>query len=151
MQWTIIPFWEMPLGLETAPEDVIEFELKLWVATEWLIRGAPFMYRQMTSTRPLDEEEKRTTAPGPLCKDVPGVSLQRWAFWRWRLSEIAKTKTFTKVSATGSSEQAEFSDESYSRVAQAIAALDAAEKAAMVEDNEAGGAAPVQADVPTEE
>lgn len=150
MQWTIIPFWVIPPGLETPPEAEIEFDIKLWVATEWLIQGAPFMYREMTSTRPLDEEEKRTTAPGPLCKDVPGVSLQRWAFWRSRLSEIAKTNTFTKVSATGSSEQAEFSDESYSRVAQAIAALDAAEKASK-EDKGDGDAASGQADVPTEE
>ncbi|OJJ05867.1 hypothetical protein ASPVEDRAFT_45326 [Aspergillus versicolor CBS 583.65] len=127
-QWTVIPYWEIRFGLETAPEDAVEFEVKLWVATEWLIKGAPFMYREMTSTRPLDEEEKRNTRAGPLCKDLPGVSLERWAFWRSRLSEIASMKTFTRVSASGSSEQAAFSDESYARVAQAIAALDAAEK-----------------------
>lgn len=105
------------------------------------------MYREMTSTRPLYEEEKRNTRTGPLCKDLPGVSLERWAFWRSRLSEIASTKTFTRVSASGSSEQAAFSDESYARVAQAIAALDAAEKESKdskVDDRDAD-AEPVQA------
>lgn len=146
MQWTIIPYWMIPPGLETPPEDVVEFEIKLWVATEWLITGGPFMYREMTSTQPLYEEEKMTTAPGPLCKDLPGLSLERWAFWRSRLSELAKMKTFTKVSATGSSEQASFSDESYSRMAQAIAALDAAEKASEVDDKGAADTETAPAD-----
>ncbi len=147
MQWTIIPYWMIPPGLETPPEEVIEFEIKLWVATEWLIKGAPFMYRQMTSTRPLHDEEKRTTRPGPLCKELPNMSLERWAFWRSRLSELAKMKTFTKISATGSSEQAPFSGESYSRMAQAIAALDAAEKASKVDDKDAADTETAQADV----
>ena len=150
MQWTIIPYWMIPPGLETPPEDVIEFEIKLWVATEWLIKDAPFMYSQMTSTRPLHDEEKRTTRPGPLCKGVPNLSLARWAFWRSRLCELAEMNTFTRVSATGSSELASFSDESYSRLAQAIAALDAAEKASKVDDKGAANTEKAQADVSEE-
>ncbi|OJJ44495.1 hypothetical protein ASPZODRAFT_18685 [Penicilliopsis zonata CBS 506.65] len=117
--WIQFAWWEIASGLETAPQDAAEFEWKLWAATEWLIQCGNLLFKDLTSPEELDAEVLATVKPGPLCENVPPMSLQRWEFWQSRLAELSGGK----YSVEGSAEDAVLGASSLSRIDQAIAAM----------------------------
>ncbi|KAL0931227.1 uncharacterized protein CTRU02_213962 [Colletotrichum truncatum] len=134
-QWIVLPYWEIRATLETAPQEVSVFECKLWVATEWLARCGQLLYKDMASTDALTEREQASIAPGPLCKDIPPRSLERWNFWRSRLTELSRADP----SAEDRVEQPPLSDESLSRITQAIGLMDEAQGSSQGRDLEGSG------------
>ncbi|CAG7929007.1 unnamed protein product [Penicillium olsonii] len=116
--WIDFAWWEITVGLETAPQDPTEFEWRLWAVTEWLIQCDDLLFKDLSSTEELQEEVLASVRPGPLCADVHPVSLQRWQFWISRLMELSGG-TYT---VEGGSEVA-LSATSISRIEMAIAAM----------------------------
>ncbi|CAG7930784.1 unnamed protein product [Penicillium olsonii] len=99
--WLILPYWEIAAGLETVVEDAAVFECKIWAATEWLIRCGSIIFRDMSSKEELDSETSLSMKPGPLCADIPPLSVQRWDFWHSRLVELIENDTSNKAAAGG--------------------------------------------------
>ncbi|KAL2255392.1 hypothetical protein VTK26DRAFT_3466 [Humicola hyalothermophila] len=139
MALILLPYWEIRASLETPPpKDAAVFECKLWVATEWLTRCAQLLHKDLGSAPPegLDEEEQANIAPGPLCAGVYPQSLERWNFWRSRLSEIASAKPSRGEDGAGGDivkdidGQPAPSSASLDRIKQAIAVMDAANNGA---------------------
>ncbi|KAL2151406.1 hypothetical protein VTH82DRAFT_6504 [Thermothelomyces myriococcoides] len=115
LAWIALPYWEIRAALEKSPpQDAAAFECKLWVATEWFTRCGQLLYKDISSAEPLDDRELTSIATGPLCEGVHPRSLERWKFWRSRLTELASTEPSVVLS-----------DASRARIAQAIAAIDA--------------------------
>jgi hypothetical protein len=119
--WIVLPYWEIGAALEMPlPQDPAVFECKLWVATEWLTRCGQLLLRDMGSAEALGERAQASIAPGPLCEGVAPQSLERWDFWRSRLTEIASAQP--QAGENGTWEDGT----SLGRIAQAIAVMDEA-------------------------
>ncbi|CAG8071785.1 unnamed protein product [Penicillium olsonii] len=99
--WLILPYWEIAAGLETVVEDAAVFECEIWAATEWLIRCGSIIFRDMSSKEELDSETSLSMKPGPLCADIPPLSVQRWDFWHSRLVEVIENESSNKAAAGG--------------------------------------------------
>ncbi|KAJ5933678.1 hypothetical protein N7454_006007 [Penicillium verhagenii] len=117
--WITFAWWEITAGLETAPQDPTEFEWRLWVATEWLIQCGSLLLKDLSSPEEVDAEVLASVRPGPLCTDVPAMSLQRWEFWLSRLAELSSGK----YTVEGGSKEVVLSASSISRIEQAITAM----------------------------
>ena len=73
-----------------------ELDLAVAFAALWLQYAGTEMYRKI-------DDAKVITGPGPTW-EMPGVSTQRWAYWKFRLGEIAEdgnigeeTRTLARV------------------------------------------------------
>lgn len=64
-------------------------ESRLWVATEWMIKCADVVFEVVGAEGQLDEKLARPLKGGSLCANVAPASLERWAFWKKRLAELA--------------------------------------------------------------
>jgi hypothetical protein len=58
------------------------------VASEWLIRCGTVLYNEALSAGQLDEHEAMITRSGSLYNGEAGYCLERWQFWKLRLSEL---------------------------------------------------------------
>lgn len=108
--WIVLAYWEVAAGLETPPQDVTEFECKIWVATEWLIRSGSILFQDLSSNEELDAEALASIKPGPLCEDINPQNVERWERWQSRLVELT-------------SENSSLSASTLSRLKQAFAAM----------------------------
>lgn len=61
-------------------------ECKIWTGTEWIIHCGRRIFKALTSK---DSPGKTIPIPGPLRRYVPKQSLERWEFWKERLTQIA--------------------------------------------------------------
>ncbi|KAG7289938.1 hypothetical protein NEMBOFW57_006315 [Staphylotrichum longicolle] len=128
-RWMVLPYWEISKALETTPQERVVFECYLWVATQWLTKCAHLLRRNMALTEGLDEEAQEAIPTGLLCKGVPPRSLERWNFWRSRLAELASAEP--PAGNDGAEKPVPSEREASSlRIAQAIAAMDAATNSA---------------------
>lgn len=129
----MLPYWEIGAALETAPQEAAVFECKLWVATEWLTQCGRLLYKAMGSTEVLGEREQASINPGPQCEGVLPRSLERWEFWRSRLAELLSAKP---EGEGGAEQPVLISGTSMSRIAQAVAVMDAASSTALEQGTE---------------
>ncbi|KAI1361702.1 hypothetical protein F5Y08DRAFT_342345 [Xylaria arbuscula] len=83
------PIWQLRLALEEPPINGPGLECRLWVACEWIIRCSRIIYKCM------DAGLSNHTAfqTGSLCHEVPHFSIERWNFWKKRLTEIPADST----------------------------------------------------------
>ena len=128
-RWMALPYWEISKALETPPQEGVAFDCYLWVATQWLTHCGQLLRRHMGLAEGLDEEAQEAIPTGPLCKSVPPRSLERWDFWRSRLAELASAEPPAGKDGAGKSVPSE-RDASSLRIAQALAAMDAASNSA---------------------
>ncbi len=91
--------------------------------TEWLTQCGQLLRKDLASAEPLSERDKASLRPGPLCEGIPVQGLERWEFWRSRLAELASAEPRAGEDGAG---QPTPSGASLARIAQAIAAMDAA-------------------------
>ena len=129
LRWMVLPYWEIGKALEMPPPEGAVFECRLWVATQWLTQCAQLLRRNMGLAEALDEEGQKAIPTGPLCKSVAPRSLERWDFWRSRLAELASADLLAGNDGAGKPGPSE-RDASSLRIAQAIAAMDAASNSA---------------------
>lgn len=129
-QWIFYGYYEIREALEVASHNeatsfdpATVFECKLWVGTQWLIRCGGILF-QDTKKPPGSYTAKEATSirPGPLCRDLPSFSIQRWDFWLSRLTELADRRSTTRLK-DGTAHEVVLSDSSLSRVNQAIGAM----------------------------
>ncbi|KAF5010629.1 hypothetical protein FDECE_3231 [Fusarium decemcellulare] len=71
--WRWRSIWHLREALEEPPVKGPDMECRLWVATEWIIRCADCSVIWL----------------GPNCNAKRVLSLERWEFWKKRLSELA--------------------------------------------------------------
>ncbi|KAJ5921212.1 hypothetical protein N7466_009538 [Penicillium verhagenii] len=121
-------YWEIRDALENDSHDeptlfdaTTVFECKLWVATQWLIRCGGILFDDLTHGEEIEEESK-SWGCGPLCRDIPTYSIQRWDFWMSRLVQLADKKSTIRMKE-GTPHDVVLSESSLSRVDQAIAAM----------------------------
>ncbi|KAK4142477.1 uncharacterized protein C8A04DRAFT_29926 [Dichotomopilus funicola] len=88
--WLHLPVWQLRKALEWPLDDSKDItECQLWVASEWLIHCAGPIFKEMSSNPPdLDPSDAGSFRTGPLC-DAEPLSVERWQFWRKRLSDVA--------------------------------------------------------------
>lgn len=84
-----MPIWQLREALEELPVEGPPMECRLWVASEWIIHCADLLLEQMSSKEEIDEGTARALSIGALCKVERPLSLERWEFWKQRLSELA--------------------------------------------------------------
>ncbi|KAI1079784.1 hypothetical protein F5B20DRAFT_542408 [Whalleya microplaca] len=87
--WMNLPIWQLRTALEEPPERGSTMECRVWAASEWLIQCANVILDEMDSKEELDESTARAIKTGPLFDGNPPLSVERWEFWRKRLSEIS--------------------------------------------------------------
>ncbi|KAI5458918.1 hypothetical protein BGZ63DRAFT_455783 [Mariannaea sp. PMI_226] len=84
--WLSFSIWQLQEALEEPPaEEQSLTDCRVWVASEWIIRCTNLLHEVMHDKREIDLAAKK---PGTLCNDVPPQSIERWEFWKKRLSEI---------------------------------------------------------------
>ncbi len=88
--WLHLPVWQFMKALEEPLDDSTDItECELWVASEWLIHCAGPIFKEMSLEAPnLGESDAGAFTTGPLC-DAEPLSVERWQFWRKRLSDLA--------------------------------------------------------------
>ncbi|KAH9890265.1 hypothetical protein F4778DRAFT_785422 [Xylariomycetidae sp. FL2044] len=107
------PMWVLRATVEELDSSADVPEAGLWVATEWLIRGADNLLELMITEDAEDDMEKRVFRLGSMLADKEGVgllSIERWDFWKeWFSSrrekladggEEANAVTIARISET---------------------------------------------------
>lgn len=88
--WLNLPIWQFRDALENETVRGPAMECQLWVATEWITQCAGVIFEFVSEVRELDERTARAYRTDPLCEEGVGpLSVERWAFWRRRLQELA--------------------------------------------------------------
>ncbi|KAH7040615.1 uncharacterized protein B0I36DRAFT_311095 [Microdochium trichocladiopsis] len=90
--------WMLRDGLEeqlTAGSK--EANREVLTATVWIEYAGPLLFEKILwSPNPtLGDDDKRLLRAGPLYKGGPGLSSDRWLFWKTRLDEVADKKEVT--------------------------------------------------------
>lgn len=95
IRWRNFPIWELSEGLEAVfGPDSHENDCKIAVASEWIIQAGLKLLRETLLNDDLDEAEKRAYSGLELWTGLPGLSTERWGFWKRRLAEVkASVKT----------------------------------------------------------
>ncbi|KAL1872664.1 hypothetical protein Daus18300_004210 [Diaporthe australafricana] len=95
--WVSFAIWELRQGLEVEARPGEIADCRAAVASEWLIYAEPELLIRSSLALDLDEAERRSQRTGELFAGKPGLSLERWDFWKRRCVEIQKTVGETVV------------------------------------------------------
>ncbi|KAL8904591.1 MAG: hypothetical protein Q9171_006996 [Xanthocarpia ochracea] len=87
--WLNLPIWQLRMALEESAVKGPAMECRVWVASEWIIQCAYPIFEDLNSKEELDESTARSLRTGPLCDNIPPMSLERWEYWKKRFSELA--------------------------------------------------------------
>lgn len=75
-------------------------ECRLWVATEWIVHYADFLFLEMHPKVEFDKRMDRVVATSELAKDIGAHTPQRWEFWKTRLSKLSAEARRLQVDAS---------------------------------------------------
>ena len=91
--WDNLAIWELRSGLEEPPLSTPSAkETSLTTACEWIEHAGEELYKQGHAGRRLEAMEERALKPGQLFSSgKPGLSDERWRFWRERIGVLAGT------------------------------------------------------------
>ncbi|KAI0161952.1 hypothetical protein GGR52DRAFT_561811 [Hypoxylon sp. FL1284] len=94
------PIWQLREALEDPATGVskVVMECRIWVACEWIINCANIIFEDMNSKIELDEGSARALRGGPLYDGKP-LSLDRWSFWKRRLSQLSSDMAGSDITA----------------------------------------------------
>ena len=89
--WDNFAIWELRSGLEEPPLSTPSAkETSLATACEWITHAGDELHRQGHAGRQLEAMEERALKPGQLfATGKPGLSDERWRFWRERIGALA--------------------------------------------------------------
>ncbi|KAL1855207.1 hypothetical protein Daus18300_011208 [Diaporthe australafricana] len=95
-RWYNMAIWQLREALETKlGPDSHENDCKIAVASEWIIQAGPQLLRETMLNEDISEAENRAYSGLELWTGMPGLSTERWGFWKRRLAEVklgVKTK-----------------------------------------------------------
>lgn len=88
--WDNFAVWELRAVLETQPPTTpAARDAALAMACEWITHAGEELHAHGRRARTLDSVEERVLAPGKLfAGGKPGLSDERWRFWRERLGAL---------------------------------------------------------------
>lgn len=87
--WESFAIWQMRQALEEALPPSPATDLRLSVASEWIIRAGPALLRKcLVARQDTTEDDKRSHGPGPLFSGQGALNLERWRFWQRRFGEL---------------------------------------------------------------
>ncbi|KAK0645294.1 hypothetical protein DIS24_g8068 [Lasiodiplodia hormozganensis] len=89
--WLNLPIWQLRAALEEPIVKGPAMECRLQVASEWLLHCAGPIFKDMKldEDEEVDESLARALRTGPLCEGKAPQSVERWNFWKKRLSELS--------------------------------------------------------------
>lgn len=88
-RWYNFAIWQLREGLEDVlGPDTHENDWKIAVASEWIIQAGPKLLRETLLNEDISEAEKRAYRGCGLWTGLPGLSTERWGFWKRRLAEV---------------------------------------------------------------
>lgn len=91
-RWYNMAIWELREALETElGPKLYDNDCRIAVASEWIIQAGPKLLRESLLGADLTDGEKRAFSGGSLWTGIPGLSTERWGFWKRRLSEVKET------------------------------------------------------------
>ncbi|KAI9150801.1 CoA ligase [Paramyrothecium foliicola] len=99
---TYLALWEIYDALESPPTEVQTLmNCRVGVVTLLILRCAQILMKEMRSPEGQSEKPKTASeALGPLFgKNLPPRSLQRWSFWKTRLTELLNESAALEVEA----------------------------------------------------
>jgi hypothetical protein len=96
----IFSIWQLRTALEEPPVEGNAMECRLWVATEWLIHCAKIIFDDLTLDGEVDTNTDRSRRLGPLCPKVGELSLDRWNFWKSRITALTRDLDSLGVSSS---------------------------------------------------
>lgn len=89
VRWENFVIWQMRHGLEEELSPGSSTDCRVAVASEWAIQAGPAFLRLCLIERSdFDELQRRSHRAGSLYAGHPGLSLERWGFWKRRLGEV---------------------------------------------------------------
>ncbi len=91
------PIWELRASLEEPSVSRWAMECRLWVASEWILRHSDGLFRRVKAKEVLSEDDSWSLRGGSLVKGIAPLSLERWEFWKQRLSECAADARFLGI------------------------------------------------------
>jgi hypothetical protein len=85
-----LAIWELR---DTFEEDVDEVELatRVTIALEWISQAGSVLFDKFRNAT-AENSDGTSIKPGKLYKGSSSTTLERWAFWKQRLSEIGTKK-----------------------------------------------------------
>ncbi|KAG8157829.1 hypothetical protein KVR01_012491 [Diaporthe batatas] len=88
-RWYNFAIWQLREGLETKlGPNSHENDCKIAVASEWIIQAGPELLVETLLNEDISEAEKRAYCGHELWTGMPGLSTERWGFWKRRLGEV---------------------------------------------------------------
>lgn len=87
--WLPFPIWQLHFTLESPTIKGPGMDCRLWVASEWILRCGCMILKEMCLYETREESIAKAIPTGPLCKDLPPWSVDRWKFRKTRFREIA--------------------------------------------------------------
>lgn len=85
--WHNFAIWELRGALEEEPRSNAERDGQLQSSSEWILHAGNVL-RAKKGMDQLDEMEKRMLKGGSKFQGEPGLSDERWSFWRDRFREL---------------------------------------------------------------
>ena len=85
--WNNFGIWELRSALEEPSRSSADRDGHLSSASEWILHAGNVL-RAKEGMAELDDMEKRMLKGGSLFKGEPGLSDERWAFWKQRFQEL---------------------------------------------------------------
>lgn len=82
--------WSLRSALEERLDAAWQIQCAVSTAHEWIVHAGPTLYKVSQSPEKLDEAAQRSLRGGELTKAGPGLSIERWAFWKARLEELGR-------------------------------------------------------------
>ncbi|KAI0888247.1 uncharacterized protein GGS22DRAFT_198053 [Annulohypoxylon maeteangense] len=114
--WLQLPIKELRNALECPQSRGAVMECRVLVATDWIIRCGDVLLHKLTGEN-ADRHLALSLVTGPLCRNVPLLGVERWAFWSKRFQEIGNN--YQKL---------ELNDAIYLRIGKALRVMSAFER-----------------------
>lgn len=89
--WLNLPIWQLRAALEEPTVKGPAMECRLQVASEWILHCASPILQDMKlkEDKAANKNLARALCTGRLCEGKEPQSVERWNFWKTRLSELS--------------------------------------------------------------
>lgn len=87
--WNNFAIWELRGALEEDASSNADRDGQLWASSEWILHAGDVL-RAKKGMGELDPMEKRMLKGGSKFEGEPGLSDERWQFWRTRFAELGE-------------------------------------------------------------
>jgi hypothetical protein len=88
--WTNFAIWSLRDALEQDGASAAAQDGAVAVAHEWIVHAGKVLLEKSRSGGELSKVDQKALAAGKLFGGEPGLTVQRWNFWKQRLETLAK-------------------------------------------------------------